>query len=171
MRKCIKCKQTKDLSQFYKRDRGRWYQSECKNCVKEARKVRYYKTGYIKTNWELTKRKDHERKKIKTDIGFRLKKYLRNRLRAALHNNWKKGSSVRDLGCSIEKFKLWLEMKFKDGMTWANQGEWHIDHKIPLSHFDLTDREQLLKACHYTNLQPLWAEENFHKYNKLDGII
>ena len=54
-------------------------------------------------------------------------------------------------------------------MTWNNYGYkgWHIDHIIPLSAFDLADREQFLKACHFTNLQPLRAEENFSKNNKI----
>ena len=56
-------------------------------------------------------------------------------------------------------------------MTWENwgnkKGEWSIDHKYPLSKVDLTDREQLLRVCHYTNLQPLWASENIMKGNKI----
>lgn len=54
-------------------------------------------------------------------------------------------------------------------MTWKNWSPtgWHIDHKIPLAFFDLTDRKQLLKACHYTNLQPLWSNENIRKGDKL----
>jgi hypothetical protein len=54
-------------------------------------------------------------------------------------------------------------------MSWGNYGfrGWHIDHIIPLASFDLTDREQFLKACHHTNLQPMWAKENLSKGSKL----
>ena len=50
-------------------------------------------------------------------------------------------------------------------MTWENYGRmgWHMDHIIPLANFDLTDRQQFLEACHYTNLQPLWWQENLMK--------
>lgn len=56
-----------------------------------------------------------------------------------------------------------LERQFTPGMSWTNYGDWHIDHIKPLASFDLTDRVQLLVACHFTNLQPLWAEENLKK--------
>lgn len=104
----------------------------------------------------------------KSNINYRLSKVLRSRLANAINNNWKSGSAVSDLGCSIEKLKLWLEMHWKTGMTWGNYGKygWHIDHKQPLSSFNLENREELLKACHFTNLQPLWAEENCRKSNK-----
>ncbi len=48
-------------------------------------------------------------------------------------------------------------------MSWDNYGEWHIDHIVPLSSFDLTDKSQVNKVCHYTNLQPLWAIDNLRK--------
>ena len=50
--------------------------------------------------------------------------------------------------------------------NWGVHG-WHIDHITPLSSFDLTCREQFLKVCHYTNLQPLWAKDNFSKGCKI----
>lgn len=55
--------------------------------------------------------------------------------------------------------------KTGETMTWENWNVngWHIDHIIPLVTFDLTDRKQFLEACHYTNLQPMWSEENWLK--------
>ena len=51
-------------------------------------------------------------------------------------------------------------------MSWDNYGEWHIDHIRPMASFNLQEQEEQLKCCHYTNLQPLWAEENLRKGNK-----
>lgn len=93
------------------------------------------------------------------DVNFRLAGNLRARLGYALRN----GSAVRDLGCSISELKLHLESKFQPGMSWDNYGDWHIDHIEALVKFDLTDRDQFLEVCHYTNLQPLWARENLMK--------
>ena len=53
-------------------------------------------------------------------------------------------------------------------MTWNNYGKWHVDHIKPLSKFDLTVASEQFKACHYSNLQPLWAEENIEKKDRLD---
>ena len=102
--------------------------------------------------------------KRKSDIQFKLRTNLRRRLHRALNGKLKAASAVDDLGCTVSYLKEWLEAKFSDGMSWANYGSvWHIDHKEPLTAFDLTDREQALKACHYTNLQPLLASDNIRK--------
>ncbi len=98
-------------------------------------------------------------------LEHQLKRNLRSRLRHAIKDGAKRGSAVRDLGCTTDELKLYLEARFQPGMTWENWSPtgWHIDHVKPLASFDLTDRKQFLAACHYTNLQPLWAEENLRK--------
>lgn len=67
------------------------------------------------------------------------------------------------IGCSIAELRAHLESKFQAGMTWANYGEWHIDHERPVASFDLRDPEQQRQCFHFTNLQPLWADENNKK--------
>jgi hypothetical protein len=49
-------------------------------------------------------------------------------------------------------------------MSWNNQGSWHIDHIVPLS--SAQTEEEIYKLCHFTNLQPLWAEDNLRKGDK-----
>lgn len=104
-----------------------------------------------------------QKEQLVNNIQFKLARRLRSRIRAALKNNKKQGSAVKDLGCSLKYLKIYLEKKFKPGMTWDNHGDWHIDHIRPLAKFDLSNRKEFLEAIHYTNLQPLWAEENMSK--------
>ena len=108
------------------------------------------------------------RSQYNNNINFKLSDILRSRLRHAIKNNQKSGSAVKDLGCSIDDLKKYLESKFQPGMSWDNHGfrGWHIDHIRPLSNFDLSVREQFLIACHYTNLQPMWWRQNIVKGNK-----
>jgi len=65
------------------------------------------------------------------------------------------------IGCSKEELKWHLEKQFKPGMTWDNYGKWHVDHIIPL--YTAKTEQEVYKLYHYTNLQPLWAEENLRK--------
>jgi len=60
-------------------------------------------------------------------------------------------------------------MGFIAGMSWANYGEWHIDHKKPCALFDLRDTDQQRACFHYSNLQPLWAFDNRSKGAKLSA--
>jgi len=61
---------------------------------------------------------------------------------------------------------LHIEQQFKDGMSWENHGEWHIDHIFPVGL--ASDEEMVYKLNHYTNLQPLWAKENLQKGAKIN---
>lgn len=139
-------------------------------------KISANKKRYYAENRKIIRRKNYDyiKKRREESIQVRIRDNIRKRVReAAIYG--KVGSQSKCLGCSSEELMAYLESKFcmhpKTGkmMTWENYGRhgWHIDHIKPLASFDLTNREQFLEACHYTNLQPLWAEENLRKGSKI----
>ena len=162
------------------KDKVKVQQKSWMSLNKEKKKLQsksYYVLNKDKIKIQIKAYKEANKDKInsyiknkkKTDIQYRLSCNLRVRLNSAINRNFKAGSAVRDLGCSISELKSYLESKFSSGMTWDNWAldGWHIDHIKPLSSFDLTNRQQLLEACHYTNLQPLWATDNLIKSDKI----
>lgn len=164
MKSCSKCKTSKDLVEFSLRNdtnppRPR---SQCKSCSAS------YTDAYRAANPEVSKnsRYKYEKNRLKTDIEFVLIRRLRVRFLKALKGEYKAGSAINNLGCSIADLKIYLESQFKDGMNWNNRNQWHIDHIKPLSGFDLTNLDHVKEACHYSNLQPLWSAENIRKGNK-----
>lgn len=119
-----------------------------------------------------------DKEKYRNNISFRIKVSLRNRIRAALKNRFKTGSVSKELGGIDEAIKH-IESMFHDNpvtgekMNWNNWGVhgWHLDHIKPLSFFDLEDPEEFKAACHFSNLQPLWAKENLSKGDSFNSEI
>jgi hypothetical protein len=67
------------------------------------------------------------------------------------------------IDCNRDAFRAWIEGQFKPGMSWENRREWHLDHIVPRSSFDLSNEEDLKRCFHWSNIQPLWASENCRK--------
>jgi len=90
---------------------------------------------------------------------------LRSRVGVALKSNkTNKAAKTEELtGVSFLGLKDYLESKFNSGMSWDNYGEWHIDHILPCSYFDLSIEENQRICFNYRNLQPLWKYDNFSK--------
>lgn len=101
--------------------------------------------------------------KRKTNIEYKIKCNLRYRIWSAIKINYKHASTEKLTGCSIKELKNYLELKFKDDMTWENYGKWHIDHIKPCDSFDLSKESEQQTCFHYSNLQPLWALDNLKK--------
>ena len=144
-------------------ERGKCYKRNWR--MKNVERIRRSdRERHSKNNWKISERR-------KTDVLFKLRGLLRTRLRTALSGNYKSGSAIKSLGCSLDEFKKHMESKFKPGMNWDNHGlyGWHIDHIKPLASFNLSDVNQLNEACHFTNLQPLWAKDNLVK-GKLEYV-
>jgi hypothetical protein len=80
----------------------------------------------------------------------------------------KPSKTLHLLGCSWEEAKERFESLFQPGMNWNNYGKWHIDHIIPLASATTIDEAKALN--HISNLQPLWAVDNFIKGAKLISL-
>jgi len=109
------------------------------------------------------------KKRYREDALFALASLYRSRVRISVREQGfsKTSRTAEMLGCSYEELVLHLEPKFLPGMPWQNRGRhgWHIDHKIPL--VSATSAEELQALCHFSNLQPLWAEDNLKKGAKM----
>ena len=127
-------------------------------------KIRDNVKKYREKNKEkiIESRKEYRKKKRKNDPIYRMRLNIRCMVRRAI----KTKRTEEIIGCSFQELKLHLESQFTDGMSWENYGQWHIDHIRPLSWFDITNPDEVDIANHYTNLQPLWAEENLSKGNR-----
>ena len=113
------------------------------------------------------KKYERRKKKMENDPVYRFKIKIRKRIRSILKDRGytKKSKTHEILGISYEEFNLHMERQFVKGMTWDNYGEWHIDHIIPLATAICED--DVIRLNHYTNLQPLWAEDNIRKGSKI----
>lgn len=155
------------------RNRVRLLQRELK--VKETEEYKKLKEYWKTDEWkEIKKQKDRERQsknfkhKWDNDELFAIKVRLRNLIRNSFRRQGYKKFNISTeeiVGMGYDDFKKYLESKFIDGMDWDNRGEWHIDHIVPLS--SANTEEELISLSHYTNLQPLWAEDNLKKGDKI----
>lgn len=135
---------------------------------KNIQKLKKYRKKYNSNPKNVLKRRKYYNNRIKKDTIFKLSKTIRCRFLKAVKKDYKNTSCINLLGCSIEDFKIHLELQFKNGMTWDNHGKfgWHIDHIKPCASFNLSDLDHQKKCFHYTNFQPLWWKDNILKSDK-----
>ncbi|MEW9806458.1 hypothetical protein [Mesorhizobium marinum] len=69
-----------------------------------------------------------------------------------------RASPAYAVGCDHVKLRDHIHARFRPGMTWGRYRQWEVDHIEPLGL--ASDLDDLIRRCHYTNLQPLWRREN-----------
>jgi len=157
-------------------DGAKIYRSKNKEKISEAKKTHYRKNrDEILADSKLYQSKNKDKinarikKKRETNAEFRVSCCLRKRLNRAIKGENKSAATKELLGCTYKYVRQHLENQFTEGMSWDNHGlhGWHIDHIMPCASFDLSDPEQQRECFHYTNLQPLWAEDNLKKSDKI----
>lgn len=162
MKVCSKCHQEKKFEDFCKSaNRKDGYYYYCRTCVAESNRT--YKKEWRKNGGALK-----EKQSLEASTKRMMAKKISNLIRNTLTGNGykKKTKTYSILGAEFEQVKLHIEKQFKEGMNWANHGEWHIDHIYPVAMAE--NKEMVYKLNHYTNLQPLWAKENLQKGARLN---
>ena len=102
------------------------------------------------------------------NVNYRIRGSVSHRINNAIRGKYASLHTLALLGCDIDTYKQYLELKFHPGMSWDNYGYkgWHIDHIIPCDKFDLSNIDEQRKCFNYTNTQPLWWQDNLSKGNK-----
>ena len=192
---CKKCNIEKDVTEFrmQKQRNGTYrYCSWCKKCDKEYtnawkrkhqtqiyEKRKEYIEQYNKKYWKknskeiMKKRNPYFNQKRKEDYIFKIKEQIRNLVNISLKNkNHRKNTKTsKILGCDLDFFIEYILGTYKAiyGYEWDKNESVHIDHIIPLA--TAKTEEEVIKLCHYTNLQLLKAEDNLKKGSKTDYKI
>ncbi len=190
MKICFICHLEKPLTEYYNHPGTKDGKlGKCKSCTKshtkqyiqenKEYKLEYDKQYHAKNRDVLIqkKREYYSQNKEKyfvwqqTGLG-KFKSNIRglvyHSFKRLKEGRYKKGKKTEEiLGCSLDEFIIYLQSLFTEGMTLENHGKgpgyWNIDHIIPL--YSAKTEEELIKLCHYTNLQPLWFEDNMKKFN------
>jgi len=122
-----------------------------------------YILSFLGYNKKRLNQNDYVKNKRKNNPLYKLQSNVRSRINDAFkRKGYKKTSKTKDMiGVEWNILKAHIEKQFTKGMNWGNQGEWHIDHIMPLN--SAKTEKDVYRLCYYTNLQPLWAFDNLSK--------
>lgn len=189
---CGKCDTEKPFDLFSKdKTKSDGFCTICKDCARANRKAWYeknkdkvkdYQENYERENkdqvrerskaWRdknrdhlLSKRREYHAKRYNTDPCYSVNHKVRSMLRRVLKATGKPKDfcTFEKIGYTSSDLMQRMEVQFKDGMNWANFGEWEIDHKIPIALMVKKGefRPQIINAL--SNLQPMWMKDNRSK--------
>ena len=146
------------------KERNRLYHQKNKKVLNENKKqyrlknkdrIRETYRRYTQENREKINERYNDRKKI--DLNFKIRCSLSTMiLKAVKTQRTTKSKRTKELiGCSIDDYRKHFESQFKEGMSWDNHGEWHVDHIIDVSNFPIDTHPSIVNNL--SNLRPLWS--------------
>lgn len=187
---CNKCKLNKNVEEFRLKKQNQRYIRYyiCKDCEKTENSIqcKKYRKNHKEYFAEYNKnyREKNREKLNKYWLEYKKNKYKNNNLnkfivnirrditrRFNLKGFSKTGNTKTILGCDFNTFYKHLLLTFKDnyGYEWNGTEPVHIDHIKPLKYAQT--EEEVIKLCHYTNLQLLKKQDNLEKGAKLDWTL
>ena len=161
-------KKWRDSNKVYMSNKSKtWYEQNKehrKEYLKEYREKNIDKIRQIK--------RDYERNRKARDPIYKLISNFRTAIYTVLKesNVDKYGHYFDILQYTPEQLITHLELQFKDDMSWDNYGIWHVDHKLPITSFDIQEMgdKEFMSCWSLDNLQPMWGIENIRKSNKTE---
>ena len=165
--KCSECSNKRSRIYYEKnkeqlRKKNKFYQREyyLKNKIRYNEMSSNWNKNNVDRRREITKKhKQIPEIKFKENIRHRIYMFMKTK------NMCKNNKTFIIVGLPPNELRIFIEKKFTDGMTWENYGTWHVDHIIPLD--SAKTETEMYSLCHYSNLQPLWANENLSKGKKI----
>lgn len=192
-KECRLCHNSLPITDFPRRGKG--WRSECKLCLREynntyqlkyreGKKYKAWRRKYLRKNAKRIKAvqqaylaNPENRKKRREYVkgysrlrrlepGYQLSSNISRSMRRSFSSG-KGGQWETIVGYTLAELKAHLEAQFAPGMSWANVGDWHIDHRQPVESFDITSYASpgFLDCWALPNLQPLWGADNCSKKN------
>ena len=179
-KRCRKCLEVKDVNAFCKsltnKDGCNTY---CRICTSGEQK-KYMRTAMAKVKARQRSKKYTQqgktaaylRKRRREDLKYRINDIISSAIRLSLRKRGTKKNRQKWetlVGYNVCDLIKHLESLFRDGMSWDNYGEWHIDHIIPISRFNYKSYKDIdIRRCWaLNNLQPLWAIDNLKKSDNI----
>jgi hypothetical protein len=155
-----------EKNKYIIKSKSKEYYEKNKELIKENSKEYYYKNKDKINEPSERKREIRKRSYKKRKYQYIWREILRKTVTQLKLN--KTQTTFELLGYTYDDLKSNIESKFKDGMTWENHGNWHIDHIIPISKFKEGTPANIVNDL--KNLRPLWSKENIIRQNKIETI-
>lgn len=178
---CVDCSRERQSDPSVKAYKASYYKAN-KQKILDAAKINYrksssakiaYASDYQKRNIKKICARREEAFKLKAEKlpWILIKRRARSSCSAALRRvgSMAKFRTLKILGCDAVTLQKHIERQFLTGMNWENRHLWHVDHIVPLA--SAKNEADVIALCHYTNLRPLWANENIKKSDKMEFLI
>lgn len=168
-------KKTKEYnSQYYdshKQDYANWHKNYNQKNKDKLRET--------KRNWEKAN-KDKVKKQQKKDYDKRMSnpiKKMEHQMRNMINCSFRRTKYIKNkklkeiVGLDCDNMINYLLETYKNnyGYEWDKKEPVHIDHIMPISL--AKNEDDVIKLCHYTNLQLLKAKDNLQKGNKTNWTL
>ena len=172
-----------DVREQHKEYKKKYWEENKHRFVEERKKYReehredmkrWHKQDYAKNRDKiLAEAYKHKKERLKNDTIFKYKENVRHLIYCSFKRkgHQKTNNTQEIIGCTFEQLKDHLNKTFYKnyGVEYDGKEAVHIDHIVPLA--TAKTKEDVIKLCHFSNLQLLKAKDNIEKSDKIDFVL